>query len=222
MILTHREWNFNIEIEGLNTIIIENPKLYRRILMDIDNQLSGLEGGFTLINELKEVKISSELYLVRSPFLISINDKKIINKLYAELKGDVISSEFDRFQELERSILSFVNEIIFNNSIGLEVDCSIEIEDIFKLTGVKFCEDTGKDIIERLLEHALIVQDYLMPSAIVYLNTRSLFSDIEWCDFTKELSVRNINAIFIERYGGAVSKLIEKRYTIDEDLCEIY
>lgn len=222
MILKHREWNFTIDLEAINTIVIENPKLYRSILMDLENQLLGMEGGFTLFNKLKEVKLSSELFLVRTPFSISLNDRKIINKLYTEIKADIISSEYGKYQELENSILTFVNEVIFNNSIELEVNSSIEIEDIFKLTGLKFSKDIGQDIIERLLEHAIIIHDYLTPAAIVYLNTRPLFSDKEWGDFIKELSIRNINAIFIERYSESVSKIIEKRYTIDEDLCEIY
>ena len=130
MILKHREWEFDIELDGVKILIIENPKLFRTVLSDLNNQILGFDGGFMLFNHLEEVKFNKEIVLVNSPFLESVNERKLLNKLYLEIKEDILEGEYERYREIEASIITFLEEIIFNNNIDLELTDSIEIQDL--------------------------------------------------------------------------------------------
>lgn len=91
MILQHESWNFEIDLEGINTIVVENPKFFRTILNDLNAQTSGWEGGFSLYEDMKEKSIKKEIVLIQSPYIVSINERKIISKLYEEIKNDILS-----------------------------------------------------------------------------------------------------------------------------------
>lgn len=223
MILKHEKWEFDIVLEGVTLLVIENRKLFRCVLNDINNQSIGLDGGFTLFSNLDEHQIQKEIVLVNTPFTASINDRKIISKLHTELKKDIISEEYDKFSEIENAILSFFTSLVFNHSIDLEVGKSIEILDLLRIAQVKFIEeDHYLDLIDRMVQYAIVVQEFINPTAIVYSNIKSMFLDDEWKIFVNELHVRDINALIIENKNVGIPKLERMVYTIDEDLCELY
>ncbi len=210
-------------LEGVTLLVIENRKLFRCVLNDINNQSIGLDGGFTLFSNLDEHQIQKEIVLVNTPFTASINDRKIISKLHTELKKDIISEEYDKFSEIENAILSFFTSLVFNHSIDLEVGKSIEILDLLRIAQVKFIEeDHYLDLIDRMVQYAIVVQEFINPTAIVYSNIKSMFLDDEWKIFVNELHVRDINALIIENKNVGIPKLERMVYTIDEDLCELY
>ena len=223
MILKHREWEFDIELDGVKILIIENPKLFRTVLSDLNNQILGFDGGFMLFNHLEEVKFNKEIVLVNSPFLESVNERKLLNKLYLEIKEDILEGEYERYREIEASIITFLEEIIFNNNIDLELTDSIEIQDLLKIAKVKFREGLNIiDIIEKIIQHAIIIQEFLNPQALIYTNIRGMFLESEWQNFIKEIILHNINLLIIENKPNYVPIKEEKVYIIDKDYCEIY
>lgn len=223
MILKYKEWEFNIETEGINTLVIENPKLFRRVLSDFNNQMSGWIGGFSIFENLEERDIAKEVFLINSPFSESINDKRIIKKLYAGIKNDILTCDYEKFREIESVILSFLDATLFNNSLDLEIEDSIEILDLLKISGVKFRESYhDTDILDRLIQHVIAIHQFLDPALIVFTNIKGMFSKTEWYDFVKDMTLRNINLLLIENRNFYEPNLGENVYTIDIDLCEIY
>ncbi|NLY09587.1 MAG: type II-A CRISPR-associated protein Csn2 [Tissierellia bacterium] len=223
MILQHEAWNFEIDLEGINTIVVENPKLFRTILNDLNAQTSGWEGGFSLYEDLKEKSIKKEIILIQSPYIASINERKIIGKLHEEIKNDILSGEFEKFRQLESEILKFADEMTFNNSIELEIGNSIEIVDLLKIAGVKFREEIGNvDIIDKMAQYAIIMQQFINPTAQSYTNIKGMFMEDEWEDFIKELRINRVNLLLFENHHTYGEKEGEKIYTIDMDYCEIY
>lgn len=73
-----------------------------------------------------------------------------------------------------------------------------------------------------MVQYAIVVQEFINPTAIVYSNIKSMFLDDEWKIFVNELHVRDINALIIENKNVGIPKLERMVYTIDEDLCELY
>lgn len=223
MILKYKDWSFSIHLKGVNTLIIENPKLFREMLTDINNQYAGMEGGFYLYDDFKEYSVNKELELINSPLLQSVNDKKIISKLYEELKREIVESEYERFKEIENNIIGFLKELIFNSNVELDINKSIEISDVLKISGIKI-QDQFFDfnLTGKLLQGLIVLDIFIHPKAIVCINIRDLFSKEEWEEFVKEVILRDINLIIIESHHNGVVISDEKIYTIDEDLCEIY
>ena len=78
------------------------------------------------------------------------------------------------------------------------------------------------DIIEKIIQHAVIIQEFLSPEALIYTNIRGMFLDNEWQDFIKEIRLHNINLLIVENRSNYVSVKGEKVYIIDKDYCEIY
>lgn len=223
MILKYKDWSFSIPLKGVNTLIIENPKLFREMLTDINNQYAGMEGGFYLYDDFKEYSVNKELELINSPLLQSVNDKKIISKLYEELKREIVESEYERFKEIENNIIGFLKKLIFNSNVELDINESIEISDVLKISGVKI-QDQFFDfnLTGKLLQGLIVLDIFIHPKAIVCINIRDLFSKEEWEEFVKEVILRGINLVIIESHHNGVVISDEKIYTIDKDLCEIY
>ncbi len=221
MILIHPAWQFEIKVKEFNTLIIENTELFRDIITEFDGQMKGEEGKFLLIDNLKEKKISGELVLVHSPFDVGLNERKILNRVFTDVEKDIVGMEIERYAEIESMILQFMENILLNSSIDLEINDSIRIADFLKMVGLKIYEEKTS-IVEKITNYTRTVGTFLQPSAIVFVNTRFFFTEIELANFVNEMKLAEIGIIMLEHYNDKLSIPGENLYTIDKDLCEIY
>lgn len=85
LVYTELEQQLVFQENKVNVLVIEQKELFRRMIQELDKQISGEEGGFVLSDNNKTMKIDKEICLILNPFALDINSRKALTGLYNEL-----------------------------------------------------------------------------------------------------------------------------------------
>lgn len=220
MILRHNQWSFELDLKGINTLIIENNKHFREVLQNLSDQQSGKPGPVNLFIDQKEKQINKIVHTVFSIFMVNINERKILNKLYKELEQEILSLEYQEYKSVERSILSVVRNVLFNRPEDIDISEEIDVVGLLKLLDIKFIEE-DLDIIERLIDYIDAIYKYTEAEIIVLVSSLSLFDDEELEFFIDEMNIKNYNILLLENNDRSLKNMNINKYIIDQDLCFI-
>ena len=220
MILKHEKFEHEIKLEGISTLVIENIELFRIIVEDINKEKLKEENGFILYNDnYEKLDINKNIILINNLVLLDLNEKVILNSLYKEVKEEILVNYYKEFDQLEKNINEFIKNAIFNNNYNLTYDCSLNIEDLLKISSLRFNEK--ENIIDKFLNYLDLIQNYLKIKHIILINSIKYFTDEEYKNLFSEIERKEISLTFIENYNNRVSFPNEKLYIIDNNLCEL-
>lgn len=220
MILRHEKFDHEIKLEGISTLIIENIELFRIIVEDINKERLKEVNDFKLYNDnYEEIDINKNIILINNLILLDLNERVILNSLYKEVKEEIMVNYYKEFDKLEKDINEFIKNAIFNNNYNLTYDCSLNIEDLLKISSLKFNQEYN--IVDKFLSYLDLVKDYLKIKTIILINSRNYFTDEEYKNLFEEIKRKDISLLFIENYNNRVSFPAEKLYIIDSSLCEL-
>ena len=202
------------------SIVVENQTLFRSIICDIHEQMTGSSGTFVLSENLSPLDIRKNLDLITSFVPFEVNQKDIISKLYNALKSKAVDSEnFQRTQELYSYISKYLFELSSSADKDLIYDVPDDINGILKAFNVRF-NDRDMTLPEKIMEYMLISEQLKGTKVFVTVNMRSFISDKKTEQLFKSVVLHKINLICIE--NKEYSRLdTEKVIIIDEDMCVI-
>jgi len=221
MKLIHMGYDLELEIrENQVTILsVENPKAYAVILQDIWNQTQGGEGGFILTDGEKTKNISKELECIYNPFMIDCNDKKIISRLYQELKGQANDNLFHEGLNLNTRIIDYLDILLANVPYALEYNVDFDVVNLLKLYGIKV-QSYGESFLEKIIEYLRVMSQICNVHNYVFVGLKQYLENTELQQLYEFVFYEKINLVIIESmhsrkiYG-------EKCWLLDKDLCII-
>lgn len=178
MILTHYELNEPIEFKDgiVNVLVIENSGLMTKMIEELLNQSEKGEGGFVLFEKDKSVPIS-ETEIIINPFSADINERSILNKLYAAMKKDALDEElFLSTNTFLSDIEMCLQKIIERQPQELE-SLPPDLTDLFKALNVRFSVSGSLD--ERLCDYIDICSEYRKTKLFIFVNLKSFLTESE-------------------------------------------
>ena len=220
MILAHPQLDTVLDFSGpvVNTLVIENPDFYRKLLCDLYEQLSGGAGKLILSDDGTTLPIGKWVEFVDNCIHFDLNRKALLNKVCAAMEQTSVSEEFFlKTAELLSAVESYVDALSFE--LPGDIVCEkCSVAGILK--GIGIClRDDYDDPLERLLDFMELVRTYDRDKLFVIQGMRSFFSDSRVELFLKTALSHGYRILLLD--GIARDKLPgEKRLTIDNDLCE--
>lgn len=212
--------DMDFEENSINSLIIENQKMFSEVITDLYNQIEGYEGELVISENYAPVEARKNVELITQFIPFTLNKKDILTKLYEEMQKNAVSPEM-----LERTngILAELERYIFDisNTFENELECTVpsDIVPLLKMFNISFC-DSDKDLCEKLLDHFDLAERYKNKKLFITVNLRSYIDNEKAELFFKNVIMRKTALLTIENY--AYKKLdYEKRTIIDEDLCII-
>lgn len=204
----------------INTIVIENPKMYRDFIVEIYNQASGETGDFVLSEGIETLNAQKNIEFVESIVGINVeNNKKILTAITKDLTEIAINDcKFDVMQTYS-NLNKLISDVIFNSGRDLLFDEINDISQIFKLYNVRPDFD-NLFLAEKILLYMELCENYLKKKLFVFLDLHSYFDENELDLLFKSILYKHYNILIVERYDIRASAMENKRI-IDEDLCEI-
>ena len=201
--------------------IIESPGLFSKYLQEFYVQCERKEGKFVLSDNDKELDMSKCVEIIGNPFMVDINSRKILGKLYSELEELSRKEQmFEKTMRLTATVHEYILDLEQETNYILQFDNELEISALLKALGVRY-EVIEDSFFERIVRYIKIAADVLKTKLFIFVNIRSFLSDIQMMELVKEISYQDIKVLFIENQerdcleGGF-------RYIIDKDGCEIY
>lgn len=226
MKLAHSILEKPIEFEEniINVLVVENPKLFYTFVSDFYNQITNSnEGSFVLSDNSKILPMHKYMELILEPFSIDLNQKKILNKLYAVLKENILKTEtYKELIELQSTVFKFVEKISDTIEYPLIYeDSSIDLQDIFKMVDLKL-ESKQESLLEKILDYITAVCEFLGINCFLAVNLKSYLSKEELEELYKSIHYKKLNLMLLESKNTEYISPVEKLYIIDSDLCSIF
>ena len=220
MIFQYKGFNFKIDFEdkSIFSLIIENKKLYRKIIEDLINNISIDDGNIILSKNNKLIVPEKEIFVFSDYFNFDVN-KFVLNKYYKELKNLSENDFFDETVEIKEVLRNYVTKLVENEySIKLEED--LDISQILKAFGVKF--QRNEDLLLNLFEWIKILNELLGYEIFFFINLENFLSDDELVELSKFILYNKYKVVFLENFNR--NKLFDddNLIIIDNDLCEIF
>ena len=220
MIFQYQGFNFKIDFEdkSIFSLIIENKKLYRKIIEDLINNISIDDGNIILSKNNKLIVPEKEIFVFSDYFNFDVN-KFVLNKYYKELKNLSENDFFDETVEIKEVLRNYVTKLVENEySIKLEED--LDISQILKAFGIKF--QRNEDLLLNLFEWIKILNELLGYEIFFFINLENFLSDDELVEFSKFILYNKYKVVFLENFNR--NKLFDddNLIIIDNDLCEIF
>ena len=220
MIFQYKGFNFKIDFEdkSIFSLIIENKKLYRKIIEDLINNISIDDGNIILSKNNKLIVPEKEIFVFSDYFNFDVN-KFVLNKYFKELKNLSENDFFDETVEIKEVLRNYVTKLVENEySIKLEED--LDISQILKAFGIKF--QRNEDLLLNLFEWIKILNELLGYEIFFFINLENFLSNDELVEFSNFILYNKYKVVFLENFNR--NKLFDddNLIIIDNDLCEIF
>ena len=220
MIFQYKGFNFKIDFEdkSIFSLIIENKKLYRKVIEDLINNISIDDSNIILSKNNKLIVPEKEIFVFSDYFNFDVN-KFVLNKYYKELKNLSENEFFDETVEIKEALRNYVTKLIENEySVKLEED--LDISQILKAFGVKF--QRNEDLLLNLFEWIKILNELLGYEIFFFINLENFLSDDELVEFSKFILYNKYRVVFLENFNRNRLFDDDNLIIIDNDLCEIF
>lgn len=222
MKLAHKDMERQIVLTDMQSDvwIIESPALFCKYVQELYCQAQGGDGAFVLSEGDEILSIEKYVEVVIDPFSVDVNDKRLLNRLYAELRKTALGEGlYLKTQEMLAALQSYFSEVEQQGTYFLATDTEIDIVAVFKAMGVKV-ECYADDFLQTLDIYMKLMAELLRKKVIVFVNLGSYVSE-EQMEQLVQTAVRNeIYLLFVESQQRNFSTGL-RRYIIDRDNCEI-
>ena len=210
---------FDTEIGKVNSLIIENQKLFFEVITDISSQIEGFDVKSVMSEENKILTFSKNADLLTQFIPFDLNRKTLVNKAVSALEQVAVSGEY--FQKTAE-ILSQLEAYLFEISANFSCDISfskISAASIIKASGFEFKNDYDT-LCEKIIDYFELVTEFDRKKLFFTVNLRSYVNDKEIELFIETVLQHGYNLLMIES-GEHPLLTSEQRYIIDSALCEI-
>lgn len=221
MKLVYPEYQLELPLREnqITVLSVENPKIYAELTGDLWRQSQGEEGVFILSDKEKIIPISKELACIFNPFSLECNDKKVINKLYGELKEQAEENLSCESAKINRDILDYLDKVLMQVPYSLEYDVDLDFISLLKIYGVKI-ENLSGTLLEKIVEYIKVlnrichVKIFAFIGLKQYLTVNELEQLYEFV-FYEKISLVIVEPVHTECIPG------EKCWLFDCDFCII-
>lgn len=221
MRLVNAEYGITLELEEnrISVLVIERKQLRLKIIQDLNRQCMGGAGGFVLSEHEKLLKIQNAMDILLNPFSFDCNNRKVLTKLFQEIRDCGIENYFTEKERINGLILTLFDKIMLNLPYNIRTTLDFDLVDLCKLYNVQI-EETGDALIEGLLDYMKVMNQLCGYTVFVLLNFTMYLSSEELQNLYEFAAYQKIYLLLIEHFE---SELInnEKCCIIDGDSCII-
>ena len=220
MIFQYKGFNFKINFEEKNifSLIVENKKIYRKIIEDLINNTGVEDGNIILSKNNKLIVPEKEIFVFLDYFNFDIN-KFVLNKYYKELKNLSENEFLNETLEIKEILLGYINKLTENN-YSLKFDDDLDISQILKAFSIKF--EKSEELLLNLFEWVKILNEILGYEIFFFINLGNFLSNNELLEFSKFMLYNKYKVVFLENFSRNKLSDNDNIIIIDNDLCEIF
>lgn len=203
----------------LQTLVIENQKLFRALVLDMQQQIAKYKGKIVLSEEDEPIPMAGNAEVLHSFLDLDINQKSLLTKVQTILEKTALDeTHYMETQELLYAIERYINTL--SMACPAVIECGkLTVTNVLKMAGIHFYESPSEPM-ENLLEYMTLVRVLDKEKLFVFVNMRSWFSDAEMEQFVNTVLSHKFTILLLDNreYPRLPN---EKRTIIDQDLCEI-
>lgn len=199
MKLVNSEMGINLELKEnqVNMLVVEDPVSLRKIIHELNGQCKGEGGSFVLSHNNEPLVLSKHMGLTIDPFNIDLNSKKIQTKLYELILDNFGNDLVEKFGELNQSIVSFLDFALLEIPFPLDYDLEFDKVGLLKLFRVGI-QTESMEFAVNIIEYMRLQNNLMNVRVLVFVNLKTVLSEIELKEVYKFAYYSKINLVLIE------------------------
>ena len=167
------------------------------------------------------LNLKETLCCIIDPFSLSVNEKRLLNRLYDYMKNEIQSSEFLVENNKVYSIIEqFAIHLIQAVDWNLDYTNKTDVVSLLKFMDIHFAEHF-ESLIEKIIEYVRIVYELLHVKCFIFVNILSYINEMEMNELFKFCQYQKINILLIENRQPLNIQSFKPAMIIDEDCCII-
>lgn len=222
MNLIEREIGLDIELKE-NTvaiIVIEQIDIRLPLVNGLYVQTMGKEGTWLLVENEKNYEINKKIDMILEPFSLDLNNKKVKNKLYLDLKNISQDYYYEWGLELNSKICNYIETLIEKMPYPIKYNEEWDIAEIFKSYNVELVEDYDS-ICEKLFNYIKLMNVVCGINIFIIVNIKQYLTEEQIKELYKFAMYSKLQLVLVE-FNMINEKLpSEDIYIIDKDGCII-
>ena len=204
----------------IQVLRIESSSIFLELVEMFWKQSQTGEGEFVYSRSNMEKRLDKEADLILNPFQIDINNRKILTKVYQELKENALGPHLEETLKVENHLEQFIIALCNDADYPLSYTENPDITSFFKLYEVKL-DETDTDTIQRLVQYVKMMHRVLNTQLFIFVNLKDYFSNELLEELYRTLLYEKVGILLVERHES--EKIVPERVTIiDKDACLIY
>lgn len=206
--------------DKVQTIVIEDQKLFYEITNDIFGQINGLCGDTVISENYVPIQLSKAADIITQFIPFTSNKKDILTGIYNELKERAVDDmRYNVTQELYTYIEKYLYDLTEDTDVEIEYCRPCDISGILKAFDLHIVE-TDIKLNERLLEYMLAARKYKNRKVFITVGLRNYITDRDAKDLFQSILLGGLTLICMESQAHSLLEN-EARVIIDKDLCII-
>lgn len=220
LVYTELEQQLVFQENKVNVLVIEQKELFRRMIQELDKQISGEEGGFVLSDNNKTMRIDKEICLILNPFALDINSRKALTGLYNELgKLGLNEENYLKTCSLKGQIAEYIYDLLNQVDYALKFQDDFNLQSLFKALEVEF-EAGEENFLEGLVYFMDVCSKFQKIKILAFVNLKTYLTNDDLQKFYKEAFYRKMHLLLLE--NSIEQELAEEVVCIvDDDLCVV-
>ena len=221
MRLVSAEYGISLELDEnkATVLVIEAKQMRIKLLEELYGQCQGEAGGFVLSQDNEIIKIQKTMDILLSPFSMDCNNRRVLTKLYQEIRDCGNEDFFSEKEKINREILLLFDKIMLNVPYNIMTTLDFDLVELCKVYNVKL-EKTGDTLLEQILDYICAMNQLCECNVFVLLNFMMYLTDKELKSLYEFAAYQKIYLLLIE-YTMPMAFTQEKGCIIDEDGCII-
>ncbi len=211
---------FDTEQNVVETLVIENQRLFKMLLTDIYDQIQGLSGETVLSENDEVISFAKHVEILDRFVPFTLNQKSLLTKISASLEKIAVGAEYiDQSIKLIATLEQFFNKIAFESACDI-VFTKLNISTLIKASSPELREDY-ENLGEKILDYMELLREYDKHKKLfITVNLRSYLSETETELFMQTVIQHQYHLLMLENHEYTRCKY-ERRFIVDKDLCEI-
>lgn len=203
----------------LNTLVIENGKLFRDIVDDLRRQVNKEEGEIVFSVNDTPLGLDGNAEVITEFLELDVNQKGLLSKAQAMLEKEAVNQQhYMETQELLSSMARYVQKLAF--SCPCDIECGkLTVSNLLKMSGI-YISTVYHNLLEKIIDYMSLARDLEKDKLFIMVNMRSWFTEEEMQLFIQTVMVHKYRVFLIDNREYPRFSM-EKRIIIDRDLCEI-
>lgn len=213
--------NLDVELEenSIHVLTIENTEEYVRFLCELNSQSEGETGTIILSSEGKEININKAAEIIFNPFMMDINNKRIITKLYQNIKEMSDDLYQEQTIEINSKIVDYMDNLIEDCPYNLEYDVSLDVVSLLKMLNVKLAIK-AENILEKIIEYIKVCSRICGINIFFGVNIKDYLSSDDVDMLYECVKYEKVHLILVESRKSD-NHCDEKHWILDKDRCII-
>lgn len=210
---------FDTECGCVNSLIIENQMLFRRLLTELYDQINGYDGK--CIVSIDDAPVSCAHYAeIMDRFVpFEVNRKPLLTKITSALERKAASSEhWERTGRILMELTDYLEELAFDFPCDIRFD-RLGVSGMIKAAAPELRDDYAS-LGEKIIDYMELVRTFDRDKLFCMVNLRAYIDDAEMNRLIETILAHGYHALLLE--SSERPRLDrEARWLIDADLCEI-